>query len=107
MLGYGHLSLKEENFTFDNISNIVNRNQHLHYLLDDDLKGVKRVEQFPSSIKCLIRLKFQFKSRDMILSIPIEKKGPNFVCLIRFYSMVNYLYQVCETLLNTNVKFTL
>jgi hypothetical protein len=96
MFGYGHLRLKEENFTFDNISNIVNRNQHLHYLLDDDLKGVKRVEQFPSSIKCLIRLKFQFKSRDMILSIPIEK-SQNFVCLIRFSSMVNCLYQVCET----------
>ena len=41
------------------ISNIFNRNQHIRYLVDDDLKGVKRVEHFPSSIKYLIRLKFQ------------------------------------------------
>ena len=76
-LSYVHLCLREENLTFDNIQNIVIRNQHFQYLVHGNMKGLKRVEHCFSSIKYLNVLTFQFKSRDILLSIPIGR-NPSF-----------------------------
>jgi hypothetical protein len=97
--GYGHLFLREENRTFDNILNIVIRNQHFQYLVHGNMKGVKRVEHCFSSIKCVDGLKFHFKSRDIPLSIPIGR-NPR-CCLFDSFLLNGELYQVCETWLNT------
>jgi hypothetical protein len=53
-------------------------------LVHGNMKGVKRVEHCCSSIKFVDGLKFQFKSRDIPLSIPI---GRNPRCCL-FYSFL-------------------